>query len=161
MCTRTYERNKKNLIRWQHTADIHLILLQIFDISLLGCQPSCFIQVFVPHLTLKPLQIHKHLTEVLTIKLRTEKRMMTWSKSWRGGFKKCKCLPRLLVIRQTKTHLNDRWEQGLRFWPMLVAYKCRTKCQKIPRSEDARIIWTANQSEPVEIMSTDYQYAYK
>jgi len=27
------------------------------------------------------------------------------------------CLPRLLVIRSTKAHLNTRYKQGHRLWP--------------------------------------------
>lgn len=46
----------------------------VLAVSLLCCQSRGLVQVLVAHLTLKPLEIHKHLVEVLPVKLGQRKR---------------------------------------------------------------------------------------
>ncbi len=56
------------------TAD--LFLVSVFAGSFLFCcQSSRLVQVLVAHFTLKPLQVHKHLTEMFPVKLEERRKV--------------------------------------------------------------------------------------
>lgn len=57
--------------------DAHLALPDVFAARFLCSSTSSFIQVLVPHFALKPLQVHKHLIKVLTVKLETKSQHRT------------------------------------------------------------------------------------